>query len=176
MVFQSTLPLRGATRLYMFLSDDLCNFNPRSPCGERPFSPLSAASCSVVFQSTLPLRGATVRDLHGHSGRRISIHAPLAGSDPHQCPRPTQGQDFNPRSPCGERLSVLVRAAQKSPFQSTLPLRGATVPARGPGAGDPISIHAPLAGSDDKHSLLFWIPFYFNPRSPCGERLSRQSI
>ncbi len=35
-----------------------------------------------------------------------------------------------------------------------------------------ISIHAPRAGSDTRHKYVHNItPFYFNPRSPCGERL-----
>ena len=33
-----------------------------------------------------------------------------------------------------------------------------------------ISIHAPLAGSDSTTFLAVYPPYYFNPRSPCGER------
>ena len=56
------------------------NFNPRSPCGERPHkSPFSSVK------------------------RRISIHAPRAGSDRASCLYSTGAEDFNPRSPCGER-------------------------------------------------------------------------
>ena len=56
-------------------------------------------------------------------------------------------------------------------FQSTLPVRGATVdviPLYGVWA---ISIHAPRAGSDQIWSLCPLWQFHFNPRSPCGERL-----
>ena len=57
---------------------------------------------------------------------RISIHAPLAGSD--QCSGGCNGRrtDFNPRSPCGERRTRTARRSSSWRFQSTLPLRGAT--------------------------------------------------
>ena len=34
------------------------------------------------FQSTLPLRGATLYTIKNQMSKQISIHAPLAGSDP----------------------------------------------------------------------------------------------
>ena len=34
-----------------------------------------------------------------------------------------------------------------------------------------ISIHTPLAGSDVQSNPSTNFPFYFNPHSPCGERL-----
>ena len=33
--FQSTLPVRGATKLLMMIDIKKSDFNPRSPCGER---------------------------------------------------------------------------------------------------------------------------------------------
>ena len=103
---------------------------------------------------------------------------------------------FNPRSPCGERPSTLIRIMQVLLFQSSLPVRGATaaccsscarfqfqssLPVRGatrhyqqlPVAGV-ISILAPRAGSD-VHPLRS-LPglLHFNPRSPCGERPARR--
>ena len=78
----------------------------------------------------------------------ISIHAPLTGSDWDGWQMPNYVIDFNPRSPYGERLIQTEDNPALWPFQSTLPLRGAT------------SIRLP--------------PFpefsYFNPRSPYGER------
>ena len=122
------------------------------------------------FQSTLPLRGATSGHQQSLLLFAISIHAPLAGSDLEATSRrftfgisihaPLAGSDcnphrlswwrlnFNPRSPCGERLLVQATPRGCMIFQSTLPLRGATVaPAPIDIRGD-ISIHAPLAGSD----------------------------
>ena len=78
--FQSTLPLRGATCFDAGHADGAPNFNPRSPYGERLHVLFSGGNING-FQSTLPLRGAT-----GAGGKRpyvekISIHAPLTGSD-----------------------------------------------------------------------------------------------
>ena len=146
-LFQSTLPLRGATNSSSFKMDVVRYFNPRSPCGER----LAQAFLGVntfLFQSTLPLRGATGRQQDCGAGGLISIHAPLAGSDP----------------------NVLAITTNYMIFQSTLPLRGATLRLPFWKNEPQISIHAPLAGSDGTGAWKPCILRYFNPRSPCGER------
>ena len=122
------------------------DFNPRSPCGERPV--LFIFSRLVIrFQSTLSLRRATCGRYHNRLSGRISIHALLAESDRLWLSSVDWGCYFNPRSPCGERLTgkVLVR-------------------------GQGISIHALLAESDPWTALLLIHTTDFNPRSPCGER------
>ena len=100
----------------------------------------------------------------------ISIHAPLTGSDGY----------------------IGLPLMQLPGFQSTLPLRGATVGASRRTSNASISIHAPLTGSDSKlrrhyyhtkisiHAPLTGSDEYpytpplnvpnFNPRSPYGER------
>ena len=102
------------------------------------------------FQSTLPGWGATcLSDSPSHLPD-ISIHAPRMGSDlfywlseihnqnfnprspdgERQAPptRPTRKhQHFNPRSPDGERLRFLKGRLRFETFQSTLPGWGATV-------------------------------------------------
>ena len=101
----------------------------------------------------------------------ISIHAPRVGSDGRQL-------DF--------RIVYV-------PFQSTLPVWGATMtPHTSPGCSrnfNPrspcgerhfppilsnqtiiISIHAPRVGSDGTIKTMKSALVYFNPRSPCGER------
>ena len=80
----------------------------------------------TAFQSTLPMRGATT------PGRRSSNR---------------QG-NFNPHSPCGERLSINSYSPPNARFQSTLPMRGATDERRYLHAVIAISIHTPHAGSD----------------------------
>ena len=80
-VFQSTHPLRGAT---------LPEVNHKDQ--------------NTIFQSTHPLRGATRRGAGKGNGRKISIHAPLAG--------------------CDALANVHAHAIT---FQSTHPLRGATI-------------------------------------------------
>ncbi len=145
--FQSTLPLRGATICPGRTDRSNHNFNPRSPCGERPQTNLLNLA-NNTFQSTLPLWGATRNVLLRCIWLRISIHAPPVGSDrwgqPDQaCPAisihaPPVGSDqgpaksvsrvsyFNPRSPCGERLCMKFAGKAFVKFQSTLPLWGAT--------------------------------------------------
>ena len=57
----------------------------------------------------------------------ISIHAPRAGSDAAGVTASAASADnFNPRSPCGERLADGGTALYGILFQSTLPVRGAT--------------------------------------------------
>ncbi len=59
-LFQSTLPVWGATNLTHFLILSVLDFNPRSPCGERP-TQYPAFSTVSRFQSTLPVWGATAK-------------------------------------------------------------------------------------------------------------------
>ena len=100
--FQSTLPSRGATREMSNILTPPPYFNPRSPRGERPFGKLHPLR-QPGFQSTLPSRGATRCAGGSPTGRIISIHAPLAGSD-----------------------FLFFGAHRSDQFQSTLPSRGAT--------------------------------------------------
>ena len=105
-------------------------------------------------------------------GDAISIHAPRVGSDAQDRPGDGGGaQDFNPRSPCGERRRI--RGGRNIPcqiFQSTLPVWGATVAGGDHPDGHGISIHAPRVGSDSSPRLTCSRRRNFNPRSPCGER------
>ena len=150
-IFQSTLPLRGATfrghlrarHVRFSIHAPLAGsdtappssttrariFNPRSPCGERP-SAADGAADLVLF----------------------SIHAPLAGSDAIISPLISMSKVFNPRSPCGERPIYASASPVCRYFQSTLPLRGATVHPCITCYIVPFSIHAPLAGSDCRPS------------------------
>ena len=191
-IFQSTLPLRGATAQHdlrrpchrisihaplagsdWFLTIFYLlptNFNPRSPCGERRAGNGGRADARG-FQSTLPLRGATLFTVRDCGARLISIHAPLAGSDLCTTQMMMRCLDFNPRSPCGERQNALEWRGERCLFQSTLPLRGATSRKNESAGRHHISIHAPLAGSDVSPFSSVTGCLYFNPRSPCGERL-----
>ena len=101
------------------------HFNPRSPCGERLRSSGTFVLC-IGFQSTLPVWGATTF-LPGM--RKPSLY-------------------FNPRSPCGERLNAQTKDNPNLRFQSTLPVWGATLPTLTRPAPRAISIHAPRVGSD----------------------------
>ena len=123
----------------------------------------------------------------------ISIHAPRVGGDPvvaailanaHDFnPRSPCGgrrlrryggrgdRNFNPRSPCGGRRFVSPRRSFSSLFQSTLPVWGATDTTAMAVDYIYISIHAPRVGGDARRTASCTCCRYFNPRSPCGERL-----
>ena len=103
------------------------NFNPRSPCGERPSARYPRLD-SNQFQSTLSLRRATrvsptPRDTRILFQSTLSLRRAtqvwqyLADGPPY----------FNPRSPCGERQGRQHDHLQPPRFQSTLSLRRATV-------------------------------------------------
>ena len=191
--FQSTLPVWGATSTAWTALSIPANFNPRSPCGERPtrrkptrkygnFNPRSpcgerhAAKLSdyllttqfqstlpvwgatlipisrvlgkLAFQSTLPVWGATAPRPRPVTACRFQSTLPVWGAT---CCKRNYGRlhaDFNPRSPCGERLGS----------------------ASGQWGGSRISIHAPRVGSDLSTDVILSAETNFNPRSPCGER------
>ena len=57
---------------------------------------------------------------------------------------------FNPRTPCGVRLIDVEKQVFEAIFQSTHPLRGATLKVLRGAVTKVISIHAPLAGCDER--------------------------
>ena len=190
-MFQSTRPVRGATR-------------KRSVVG---FS-------SSRFQSTRPVRGATSGIHDRYHMDNVSIHAPRAGRDECCAGFYPLAKGFNPRAPCGARLTHRRSISLLYGFQSTRPVRGATCGCRRIGrfftrfnprapcgarlfrhANDrcgTVSIHAPRAGRDEishdyawtfdvsihapragrdlplRHSCTTFMRF--NPRAPCGAR------
>ena len=78
----------------------------------------------------------------------ISIHAPRGGSDADRQIMLHKIEDFNPRSPWGERLCGRYFEIAVHKFQSTLPVGGATHTSVNAWATSGISIHAPRGGSD----------------------------
>ena len=145
------------------------DFNPRSPCGERHGKKINR-DFGNDFNPRSPC-GERLNAIKQKGTLEISIHAPHAGSDPEGIHQISGIQHFNPRSPCGERLWFLPFLRIQSEFQSTLPMRGATQSLRAYFLEIAISIHAPHAGSDAANLSALTAPAYFNPRSPCGERL-----
>ena len=124
-LFQSTLPTRGATELCCVCCHWNHCFNPRSPRGERQ-STLPSTRVIFMFQSTLPTRGATNNacndSLSAASFNPRSPRGERLWIRSHPCSR----RCFNPRSPRGERLRFASFCACLALFQSTLPTRGAT--------------------------------------------------
>ncbi len=122
-LFQSTLPMRGATVSSQIGIDNLINFNPRSPCGERP-SGLTFGG-AIIISIHAPHAGSDVEQAVYKILNTISIHAPHAGSD-----------------------NIFQNVFGIIQFQSTLPMRGATKWSGNMEICGRISIHAPHAGSD----------------------------
>ena len=147
-------PRTGSDRAASRSAFSSSNFNPRSPHGERPVVPAAGDCITFKFQSTLPARGATNRRQGRHEDLQISIHAPRTGSDLlcSLCRRFVAISIHAPRTGSDAIFSAV--AFSSSPFQSTLPARGAT---------------APFAGCATSRG-------YFNPRSPHGERHSRRAV
>ena len=107
------------------------NFNPHSPRGERPARCLSSC-CSTV----------------------ISIHTPREGSDLLVKPALRSSFDFNPHSPRGERRYSAQHSYDHSPFQSTLPARGATLRRRCTTQAVKFQSTLPARGATPKGRLL----------------------
>ena len=122
-------------------------FNPRSPCGERPRQS-NLCTSHATFQPTLPMRGATKATKNvkitktfqptlpmrgATSFFSVTVRAlqfqptlPMRGATLSSGYYPSKGWNFNPRSPCGERLTDSVITEHLLIFQPTLPMRGAT--------------------------------------------------
>ena len=125
---------------------------------------------SFAFQSTLPARGATATripvDTHSiisihaprtgsdsqsqasYAASQISIHAPRTGSDITAAGASAMGNNFNPRSPHGERPKHMAHRRKSHYFNPRSP------------HGERPRVHA-----DFRRDV-----FDFNPRSPHGER------
>ena len=124
-LFQSTLPVWGATPVSPGETLPGPHFNPRSPCGER-LSAKYNVSVVVYISIHAPRVGSDHPGLRHPEHHPISIHAPRVGSDLPQPP---------PKAP-------------QIRFQSTLPVWGATGRAVKRDFPLVISIHAPRVGSD----------------------------
>ena len=91
------------------------------------------------------MRGATYTDELASNDGFISIHAPREGSD----------------------AELLRTDDDFKQFQSTLPVRGATIRVNKGPLAPRISIHAPREGSDLAGQVdLHLVQLDFNPRSP----------
>ena len=101
--FQSTLPARGATEAFSVIWEEI-EISIHAP---RTGSDLAQEKAELESE-------------------KISIHAPRTGSDDYTKPKIVRGNNFNPRSPHGERLDCQSNRVYRSQFQSTLPARGAT--------------------------------------------------
>ena len=143
-------PLTGCDSAHRAPPQPSPYFNPRTPHGVRHRLLLSF---TLILDISIhaPLTGCDPPELDGSVSTEISIHAPLTGCDASRQRNFSAGTDFNPRTPHGVRPCANGRRGlyQKisihapltgcdfqtfSPprtiaaFQSTHPVRGATVP------------------------------------------------
>ena len=187
-------PLAGCDKMgIIVLTITDTDFNPRTPCGVRRTEARYPAR-QRQFQSTHPLRGATRAAQPLLQMLSISIHAPLAGCDFRQRHKtqhvstisihaPLAGCD-EPLRECGLAHTISIHAplagcdhtssafsASSRVFQSTHPLRGATINRCTPFC--PIirfqSTH-PLRGATGLPTARTPPKIDFNPRTPCGVR------
>ena len=189
--FQSTHPLRGATRrLAKALELPLISIHaPLAGCdvlrnaGHNAINisihaPLAGCDRTYKLEGRMencisihaPLAGCDVVIMEIRCLDRISIHAPLAGCDAERerTKAVVQISIHAPLAGCDQMHPPLAR--NRLLFQSTHPLRGATYAAVVFQDRFSISIHAPLAGCDGGHRNRAQLHLHFNPRTPCGVR------
>ena len=146
--FQSTSPVWRTTKRDNSSRQYLHHFNPRPPCGGRQIS-LSRSSNSSPFQSTSPVWRTTRSSPRIVLVTPISIHVPRVEDDFAGFSVVAVVLDFNPRPPCGGRLTSIYRRFMR---------------------GERISIHVPRVEDDRIPAGILTDVYNFNPRPPCGGR------
>ena len=122
-------------------------FNPRSPRGERPGIPRTSKKAGI-FQPTLPAWGATRVMMDVTLYQLFQPTLPAWGATGSSMTDATYNENFNPRSPRGERREHMIAPPMTSLFQPTLPAWGATGKRTIKRVVFRISTHAPRVGSD----------------------------
>ena len=136
----------------LIFSNPVSGFNPRPLCRERRRNRTLDICCNPGFNPR-PL----CRERHREERMQtrlllVSIHAPYAGSDLDLNVPVPEIYGFNPRPLCRERRIAQPVISRKHMFQSTPPMQGATMLFRAQQNQPYVSIHAPYAGSDRRHS------------------------
>ena len=142
-LFQSTRPMRGATKDLMAAGRDAIVSIHAPHAGRDPFA-AKISDGYAEFQSTRPMRGATLKGLQRKAANVVSIHAPHAGRDEihiamywgcmvFQSTRPMRGAtsptptvpkyapSFNPRAPCGARQQKRSRLPSSATYLWVFP-------------------------------------------------------
>ena len=146
--FQSTLPARGATRQRRRNDGGKQGFQSTLPA-RGATQMLCGLKITGIFQSTLPARGATPAMLSARPRAAFQSTLPARGATLFALSSTLRCDNFNPRSPHGERPS--------SSSQSF----------RIPSNFNPRSPHGERRIAWNSKTARS----YFNPRSPHGERL-----
>ena len=169
--FQSTLPVWGATRSCGRSSGLRSNFNPRSPCGERPFLMLPALPGNN-FNPRSPCGERPHSDYSSSDTCHISIHAPRVGSDGSLPGTPGTTPLFQSTLPVWGATKYNRGTMFWAIFQSTLPVWGATNPFLAVLGDNRFQSTLPVWGATHLLRAIRPREPNFNPRSPCGERRS----
>ena len=122
------------------------------------------------FQSTLPARGATVCFSLSIKRTLISIHAPRTGSDGCRTACVSSAQNFNPRSPHGERLWDKIFYSWLSYFNPRSPHGERQQSIQRVRRCNDFNPRSPHGERHLRHCQLSLLYGDFNPRSPHGER------
>ena len=122
-------------------------FNPRTPCGVRPFA-FTDADRAEAFQSTHSVRSATVFPRPVLVVVAVSIHALRAECDNWIEQKRPMPNSFNPRTPCGVRPLFRWLFGLRVRFQSTHSVRSAIALNVSPRRVKDVSIHALRAECD----------------------------
>ena len=147
--FQSTRPVRGATRLaILHLFVGLVSIH----------APRAGRDCSAAS--------------HQRRQRCFNPRAPC-GARPQARRLPPDSSCFNPRAPCGARLRAIRRILGGNCFNPRAPCGARRFPFTKKRSIKRVSIHAPRAGRDFYHFCCYMSTTSFNPRAPCGARPMR---
>ena len=125
-IFQSTLPVKGATILGV-KDVTRSGISIHAPREGSDVNPLIMSALVSLFQSTLPVKGATAKNETAEIFQAISIHAPREGSDLIQVRHHIFWIIFQSTLPVKERRLADCSMQHNLLFQSTLPVKGATV-------------------------------------------------
>ena len=172
-LFQSTLSSRRATGAGRMGCWGKVHFNPRSPHGERrlfrifPQKPLWISIHALLTESDEQC------SQQRNKRSRISIHALLTESDPGLSRPIPSRNNFNPRSPHGERPAQSPGHLPMYYFNPRSPHGERRLPKYNHIQYQRISIHALLTESDTWAVPEIALDGNFNPRSPHGERPGR---
>ena len=156
-----------------------CNFNPRSPCGERPQRRIKMDIVQALISIHAPRVGSDKNwEYRINAQFKISIHAPRVGSD-----------EFVPKF--AEWFGISIHAPRVGSDCCSLnptllaiisihaPRVGSDVRSDHLGVSEPISIHAPRVGSDRSQAATNIYELCISihaPRVGSDKALSREEI
>ena len=168
LVFQSTLPMRGATvKKWSFYPMQRISIHAPH-AGSDWIKPTPTVSIKISIHA--PHAGSDRSKMTQLSFPPISIHAPHAGSDSVNA-NLRSATLISIHAPHAGSDILFGRYSSQALFQSTLPMRGAWPDARLPALRLDFNPRSPC-GERKTIQRTLTTTYYFNPRSPCGERIA----